>query len=198
MNDNTNILLELLSAGVIASLITGIFSLIVAVKNNKRLIELENNKQKFTISQERFKALHAAYGELLDLLPEEKLLGHIIMNLPSKKDFQENGLTESYNIAEENIKIMYSHFQRYCYLFSDDEQKEVMDLVEEVDAVAKSIFKLSSGLKVYSTDEATDDSLDTIHGKIVERIIKITTFEEMYYNLFKKNLNNLSKFDSKG
>ena len=53
MDSNITIILELLSAGVIASLVTGIFSLGIAVKNNKRLVELENSKQKFTINQER-------------------------------------------------------------------------------------------------------------------------------------------------
>lgn len=52
MDSNITVILELLSAGVIASLVTGIFSLVIAVKNNKRLVELENSKQKFTINQE--------------------------------------------------------------------------------------------------------------------------------------------------
>lgn len=100
MNNNITIILELLSAGVIAALITGIFSLVIAVKNNKRLIELENSKQKFTVDQEHFKELRNAYSELLSLLPEEQRLGHVIMNLPSIDDLQENGLTESFEIAE--------------------------------------------------------------------------------------------------
>ena len=53
-NDNISIVLQILSAGVIAALVTGVFSLVIAVKNNKRLIELENSKQKFTLTQKRF------------------------------------------------------------------------------------------------------------------------------------------------
>lgn len=199
MDYNTTILLELLSAGVIAALVTGIFSLLIAVKNNRRLVELENSKQKFTIDQERFKGLRDAYGELLSLLPEEKLLGHIIMNMPSREDFRENGLSESYETAEENMKIMYSHFQKYCYLLSEDEQKMVVDLVEEIDNVTKSIIILNTEIQAYNTaeEENRDDSFDTIHAKIVERIIKVTEFEEMYYNLFKNNLSKISKLKSK-
>ncbi len=81
-------IIKFLSAGVIAALVTGIFSLIITIKNNKRLIELENSKQKFTMEQERFKGLRDAYNELHSLLPEEKRLGHVIMNLPSKPQFQ--------------------------------------------------------------------------------------------------------------
>lgn len=199
MDYNTTILLELLSAGVIAALVTGIFSLFIAVKNNRRLVELENSKQKFTIDQERFKGLRDAYGELLSLLPEEKLLGHIIMNMPSREDFRENGLSESYETAEENMKIMYSHFQKYCYLLSENEQKMVVDLVEEIDNVTKSIIILNTEIQAYNTagEENRDDSFDTIHAKIVERIIKVTEFEEMYYNLFKNNLSKMSKLKSK-
>ena len=92
MDNRITIILELLSAGVIASLVAGIFSLVIAFKNNKRLVELEKSKQKFTVNQERYKGLREAYAELLNVLPEEKLLGHIIINLPSQKNFQENGL----------------------------------------------------------------------------------------------------------
>ncbi len=35
------LVMQLLSAGVIAALVTGIFSLVIAIKNNKRLLELE-------------------------------------------------------------------------------------------------------------------------------------------------------------
>ena len=195
MDNNITIILELLSAGVIAALVTGIFSLVIAMKNNKRLIELENSKQKFTVDQERFKGLRDAYSELLSLLPEEKLLGHVIMNLPSKEGFQESGLTESYEIAENNMKIMYFHFQKYRYLLLDDEQKKVTYAVEEIDAITKSIISRSSG---YNTDENSDtkDSFDTIHVKIIERIVKVTEFEDMYYNLFKNSLSRLSKLSS--
>ncbi|MEJ8743509.1 hypothetical protein WKT07_08665 [Mediterraneibacter sp. HCN-7094] len=196
---NTTILLELLSAGVIAALVTGIFSLVIAVKNNRRLIELEKSKQKFTVDQERYKGLRDAYGELLRLLPEEKLLGHIVMNLPSKEDFQENGLSESFKVAEENMKILYSHFQKYCYLLLEDEQKTVANLVEEIDNVTKSIINLNSGIQKYNTDEEENsiESFDIIHAKIIERIIKVTEFEEMYYDLFKNNLSKMSNLNSK-
>lgn len=198
MENNITIILELLSAGVIAALVTGIFSLVIAAKNNRRLIELENSKQKFTVDQGRFKGLRDAYSELLRLLPEDKLLGHVIMNLPSKEGFQENGLTESYEIAENNMKIIYSHFQKYCYLLSDDEQEKVADAVEEIDTITKSIISLNSGLDIYNSNEDSckEDSFNTIHVKIIERIVKITEFENMYYNLLKSSLSKLSKLSS--
>ena len=126
MDNNITIILELLSAGVIAALVAGIFSLAIAIKNNKRLVDLENIKQKFTINQERYKALKEAYDELLAKLPEKNLLNHIIINLPAQNEFQKKDFFEIYNAAEENMEIMYSHFQKYGYLFSDNEQQSTI------------------------------------------------------------------------
>jgi hypothetical protein len=193
MDSNITVILELLSAGVIASLVTGIFSLVIAVKNNKRLVELENSKQKFTINQERYKGLREAYTELLAILPEEKLLGHIIINLPAQKNFRENGLSEAYETAEANMKIMYSHFQKYGYLLSDDEQKKITNLIEEIDTITKSIIKINSGLQVYDVEDNEDASAEKVHEKIIERILKVTEFEELYYDLFKNSLSKVLK-----
>lgn len=55
MVNSTQSILEILSAGVIAALVTGIFSLIISVRNNKKLVEIEKNKQIFTLKQERYK-----------------------------------------------------------------------------------------------------------------------------------------------
>lgn len=162
---------------------------------NKRLVELEKSKQKFTVNQERYKGLREAYAELLNVLSEEKLLGHIIINLPSQKNFQENGLSEAYEAADMNMKIMYSHFQKHGYLLSDDEQKEIIKLIDVIDTITKSIIDISLGLQVYDVgnEENEDASVDKVHKKILERILKVTEFEETYYNLFKNNLSKLSK-----
>lgn len=195
MDNRITIILEFLSAGVIASLVAGIFSLVIAFKNNKRLVELEKSKQKFTVNQERYKGLREAYAELLNVLPEEKLLGHIILNLPSQKNFQENGLSEAYEAADMNMKIKYSHFQKHGYLLSDDEQKEIIKLIDVIDTITKSIIDISLSLQVYDVwnEENEDASVDKVHEKILERILKVTEFEETYYNLFKNNLSKLSK-----
>ena len=42
-------------------------------------------------------------------------------------------------------------------------------------------------------EENEDASVDKVHEKILERILKVTEFEETYYNLFKNNLSKLSK-----
>ncbi len=91
------------------------------------------------------------------------------------------------------MKIMYSHFQKHGYLLSDDEQKEIVNLIEVIDTITKSIIGVSSGFQVYNVEDDEDDSVDKVHKKNLERILKVTEFEELYYNLFKNNLSKLSK-----
>jgi|GEM_PF-521568 len=189
------IIIEILSAGVVASLVTGIFSLIIAIKNNRKLLDIENSKQRFTITQERFKALKEAYSQLLDLLPEDQHAGYIIMNLPLQDGFEENGLASSYEVAERNIKILHSHFQRHGYLLSEDEQNSIIDFTEELDSIAKSLINAKSDFQVYNIEEESDAS--SITGTIAERIIKITEFEEMYFSYFRNSLSKMSRLDEK-
>ena len=59
----------------------------------------------------------------------------------------------------------------------------------------ESIIDISLGLQVYDVgnEENEDASVDKVHKIILERILKVTEFEETYYNLFKNNLSKLSK-----
>lgn len=193
IQNSSNVLLELLSAGVIAAFVTGVFSLVIAIKNNKRLTQLEKRRQQFTLDQERYKTIRDAYEELCMLLPDEKLLSHFMINLPSKKNFQENGLAEGFEIADENMKIMYSHFQKYSYLFSEDEQQLINSLIQGIDNIVKDIINLNTEMNIYNMEKEYENSDDGIYSKIKERIIKTIEFEEIYYNMFKNNLNKLSK-----
>lgn len=192
MSDKT--IIEILSAGVVASLVTGIFSLIIAIKNNRKLLDIEKSKQRFTITQERFKALKEAYSQLLDLLPEDQRTGYIIMNLPLQDGFEENGLASSYEVAEQNIKILHNHFQRHGYLLSENEQNSILDFTEELDSVAKNLINAKSDFQVYNIEESETSN---ITRTIAERIIKITEFEEMYFSYFRNSLSKMSKLDEK-
>lgn len=186
---NDKIIMEILSAGVVAALVTGVFSLIIAFKNNKRLLDIENSKQRFTIEQERFKALKEAYSNLLDLLPKEQRIGYIVMNLP----LQENSLESSYEAAEHNMRIMQNHFQKYGYLLSEDEQKKIADFTEVLDSIAMSLINANVGFQLYRTEQKIDNS--NSHNIVGERVLKITEFEEMYFSLYRNRLSKMSSLD---
>ena len=192
----TEILLKLLSAGVITAIVTGLFSLIVAVKNNRRLLEIEKSKQQFTIEQERYKDLRSAYAELIELLPEEKHIGHIIMNMPAKEN---NGLFGVYEVAQENTRIIYSHFKKHCYLLTQEDQKNVDDAVEKIDSIEQSIINFQLQLCNSNKNESDEETIisKNIYKNVQERLIKGTEFEELYFNMYKNALNQISYSDSK-
>lgn len=186
------LVVEILSAGVIAALVTGTFSLFISNKNNKRITELKKSKQRFTLNQERFKAIRDAYDELLDVLPEEKLLGHTIMNYTSIEDYEHNGFAEFNQIGEKNMKIMYSHFEKYCYLFSEDERLQIVNIIEQLDDIARQIVELKTDIGIDCEEINNDDSFDALHSCVAKRITKISEFEIMYYQMFKEKLSNLA------
>ncbi len=169
-----NIALELLSAGVIAALVTGIFSLIVAIKNNKRLIKLETIKQEFTIKQDRFNSIKEAYNELITLIPEDKHLEFSMSNLSSKENIEEE-MERIIELAEKNIKIMFFHFQKYGYLFVNKEQEKINNMIEEIDDITLAI----------RNGEAENNGLN--------KLLAIINLEKEYFKIHKDNLSELCK-----
>ena len=116
------------------------------------------------------------------------------MDLPLQDGFEENGLASSYEVAEQNIKILHNHFQRHGYLLSENEQNSILDFTEELDSVAKNLINAKSDFQVYNIEESETSN---ITRTIAERIIKITEFEEMYFSYFRNSLSKMSKLDEK-
>ena len=188
-----SIVLELLSAGVIAALVTGAFSLVIAIKNNKRLMILEDNKQKFTVSQERYKELRVAYSELTNSLPEEQRLTHIVMNSHSQNESQNKNLFSLYDIAEKNMKILYIHYQKFGYLLLDDEREKVSNYVYEIDELAKTLVNVQLKLQLFNNDvDRKADMLD-VTKNVIERVTKIAEFEDEYFSLYRSCLSEMFK-----
>ena len=187
IQNSSDVLLKFLTAGVIVVLIAGVISLIVAIRNNKRLTQLEKHRQQFTIDQERYKTIRDAYEELCMSLPDKNLLGHFVRNSLFKKNFQENAILEGFKIASRNMMIMYSHFQKYGYLFSEDEQQLINNLIKGIDDIVNDITNLDTEMNT-KEDENSDDAL---YAKMKDRIIETVAFEEVYYNIFKNSLSEL-------
>ncbi len=189
--------LKLLSAGVITAMVTGLFSLIIAIKNNSRLLEIEKSKQQFTVEQERYKDLRSAYNELIELIPEEKHLGHIIMNLQSKEN---NGLFDVYEVAQKNMQILYTHYKKHCYLLAHEDQDKVNDAVEKIDYIEQSIISCQLQLRTSNQNELNEEDKiisDTIFKNVQDRLYKGTEFEELYFDVYKQALNQFSSSDNK-
>ena len=135
-----------------------------------------------------------AVVQLVEIINQSAASFQLLQNSGRLTDYEKERFCKLLD-DDMNMKIMYSHFQKHGYLLSDDEQKEIIKLIDVIDTITKSIIDISLGLQVYDVgnEENEDASVDKVHKKILERILKVTEFEETYYNLFKNNLSKLSK-----
>lgn len=175
MTNSEQIILELLSAGVIAALVAGIFSLIISVKNNKKLIEIEKSKQSFTIQQERYKQLLECFNELKAELPDENFVGHVIMNY-EKNDVD---LEKILLLAEDNISKIYKHYQYYSHLFDDSYCKELESNIEILDDISKNIHIL-----LYDFE----NNIEEIKEMQTKRIMFISEIVDNHFKMIKNQL----------
>lgn len=64
-SENLDLLIKILSAGVIASFVTGIFSVITSIKTNKRLEKIEIIRQKNVMEKQRYEQLKEYWDDLV-------------------------------------------------------------------------------------------------------------------------------------
>ena len=180
MEDSTQIILELLSAGVMAALVTGMFSLIISVKNNRKLYEMEKNKQIFTMQQERYKQLLECFNILKKEIPDENTVGHVIMN------FEKNSvdLEKILLLAEDNISKIYKHYQHYSHLFEDSYCNEFEASIENLDNISKNVHNL-----LYDYE----NNIDEIKELQTKRIIVISEIIDNYFKMIKTQLSVIIK-----
>ena len=176
--------LELLSAGVVAALVTGVFSLIISIKNNKHLMKLEELKHNYSVEDTKNQQLVKAFNELLQDLPEDKQVGHFVMNIPSRKNYDSNPLSEAYVMAEYSMTTIFANFQKYKYLFSKEDQDKFMKAIEELDEITKEMNPLILLINSQDWDDIDDDTKQDFHAATQNRIIKVTEIEEMYFDLY--------------
>lgn len=64
-SENLDLLIKFFSAGVIAAVVTGIFSLIISVKTNKNLEKTEVIKQKYVMEKQKYEQLKEYWDNLV-------------------------------------------------------------------------------------------------------------------------------------
>lgn len=200
-------LIRILSAGVITAIVAGLFSLWVSFSNNKRLAKLEKSRQRFEIEQKQFKSLQEAYDELLSILPYDKKLAYRIGN----DELEENTLLKAYEIAVDNSKKLYSHFQRYCFLLLADEREKIGNAIEKADKITHKIVEETEFMCMeiensWNSDSVTHEEANEIlesSKKRNKKIEKLTEeylmqecqLEEAYYEVYVDRLTVLSKVE---
>lgn len=182
---NLSMIIDLLSAGVLAAFVTGIFSLIIAIKNNKKIIILEKNKQSFTVQQKKYEELSHAYEELLSTLPEDQKLGHYARNLHQHTDKKGRiNPVEMTQIADANMRIMVLHFEKYKFLYDEDFCQSFVTAVKDLDTIVRRLAALQKDV---------DGNLEEIYALLKERFSKVAQLEELYYSSLKSQLSSIAR-----
>lgn len=164
--------MQLLSAGVVVAIVEGFFSILLARRNNKLLLEQQKNEHNFEIQKTQYEQLTKAYENLMQELPEEKKLSHVITNstigsLGMERSEIESQLGNIGAVAAEEEMVLYNHYQKYSYLLNDSQVEELQKIIAEHDEKAQDQDPMW--------------------------LLTIVQFEESYTNAIREKLSELSK-----
>ena len=164
-----SIYIQLLSAGVIAALVEGLFSIIIAVKKDSMLKNQAEKDRSFEMKKIQYQQLTDAYNVLIARLPEEMRVTHVFANSKIREiELQEDEIaTELAHLGETVSKeemILISHYNGYGYLLNEDQQEKINSIIEEHDEFAKK-----GNLKwIYTVAKFEDCYIGEIKSKLVE------------------------------
>ena len=173
----------LLSAGVIVAFVTGVFSLMVSIINNRKIIHLEKQKQNFSLQQGKIPMLQKIYEETASM----DFANTMMMNLHPEaisQDERENGLQKVIEKAENNAKILYNRFMKSIFLIDDDISKKIECFFKEIDALSQQIISLQGDIEANG---------EKIYKLTLERLQKICILEDEYCSLLAEQLQRLLK-----
>ena len=202
------IIVTLLSAGVIASLVTGIFSILIAIKNNKSIKDLEQLKVHYEKQEELYKTIYSAREELLKALPPqdqvsvsstvlEKLAFDGIKMLQDTSNVSSDVLEKFASDYFEKLQnliptcfnsqnIIWTHFNKYRPYFSEAECEEF----EQKNQNLVVLFnKRNDYLNKFKQLKSTNSDLEyriNYFEVLAEIMSSIVIFEKWYFNLLEK------------
>ena len=203
------LVVSLLSAGVIASLVAGIFSIVIAIKNNKAIKELEQLKIRNEKQEQLYKTIYSARNELLNILPAEKRMNVSITAL--ERPFLNDDLADLYvkfkSICIDNQKVIWTHFDKYRPYFSrnecdqfDEKNTELVRLAYEMDNTQNEISLIKSKwadwlsqLEKYYRKEPVNEDIkrmveynDYYFKSLKSFIVATVDLEQWYFDLFEQ------------
>lgn len=172
-SENLDLLIKILSAGVIASFVTGIFSVLTSIKTNKRLKEIELIKQRYETEKQKCDQLETYFKELLQ----------------NGKKFEYNGEIEhTFECVKKMFSLridMYEYIKKehesHSFLFEDTENQEIQKYEHLIDG--------------YIHDMVADFKASVDENKFVEYVnkiaISIDEFKENYYSIIKNKIKGI-------
>lgn len=175
-------IIKFLSAGVLVSVVTGIFSLTVSIINNRKIIQIEKNKQKFVFVQEN-------YNEIKKVLDEMLHLDSILKDFPNNpSEITEESFVRLHISANDRFKLIQDKLAEISYMFSQENKLIIENEMAEIKKIDKKLFSFldeNNGLK--------PDPENTASKLIKYRINKVYNLNESFIDILKKQLEEIQK-----
>lgn len=172
-SENLDMLVKILSAGVIAALVTGVFSVITSIKTNKRLKEIELIKQKYDIEKQKCDQLETYFKELLQ---NEKKFEY-----KGKREQTIKCIQKMFSLRIDMYEFMKNEHESHSFLFKYSENKEIQKNEALIDS--------------YIDDMVADFKNTADENKFVEYVdkiaISIDEFKENYHLLIKNKIKEI-------
>lgn len=156
---NSELVIKLLSMGVATSFITGVFSLIISIRNNKKLMQIEDKKERFQMDEKRYMLLNEFLGELEKIqflyekegvIPEQSVkflkdlfvdtidIFESIQKMHNKKSY----LLDNAISLTTTIKKIDESISKYVKKYQNSNGDDSDDMVVEMDKICMDIYEL--------------------------------------------------------
>lgn len=173
---DSELMIKLLSMGVVASFVTGIFSLIISIKNNKKLLQIEDKKERFQMDGKR-------YELLIEFLKDVEGIKFVFEkeegNPEQNWNYLRKTFVDSINIFERIEKL---HNEK-SYLIDDPST-----LTSEIEEIDQSI---SNYVQTFKDDKEIDQDKYVIE---MDKIcISIYNLRNDYLSVLRKNMERILK-----
>jgi len=163
-----------LSAGVIVSFITGVFSLVISFNNNKKMLDLEKFKQKSSLSQERYKNLHSLLKQILN---KESILDSIPNDVRKARS---DHIVATFQAAEKRYNELKRLYDEWVFLFSINSRVNIEKSIEEIDKLTKQLMS-----NIENPDNVSNNDIN-------KRILLIYDFNKEIIAILQKELEELT------
>lgn len=171
---DSQIIIELLSAGVIAAFVTGSFSLIVAIKTNKKLEKIELIKRRYAMEEQKYEQLNSYFSELVNKNEQFEYKGEIETTMECVRTL--------FSLRINMFEFMKEEHEKYSFLFTDLENENI---IEQEDVIDSFIHEFMAKIK---EEDVTENEYVEYIGKIADSIDK---FKEDYYQLLKSEMKKI-------
>lgn len=175
MEDNTILWIKLLLTGVSASLVTGIFSLVISIRNNSRLLKVEKVKQKYSMDSKKYELLNEYLNWVNEKEASFEYAGELEMTFQCVR--------EIFCLRLDKFKFLEDEHYKHEYLFDSVENKNVREKIKKIHCDVDDYVDRFGG-----DSSVKEQDLVNYIDKIANGI---DDFRNFYFGLIKEKMNKI-------